>query len=75
MSDFNYGGIDFGGMVNQADTIQSQIEAATQGGKTLSQAQMLQLQMEMAKMQQVYGAMSAIISDVKTTSMSIIQKM
>lgn len=76
MSDLNFGGINFGGMANEANKIQEQIKAASKSdGKGPSQADLLKLQIALAKMQEIYGAMSAIISDVKTTSMSIIQKM
>ncbi|MCB1809662.1 MAG: hypothetical protein KDJ99_32200 [Candidatus Competibacteraceae bacterium] len=37
--------------------------------------QQIQMQQALAKYEEVYGLLSAVISDMKTTCMSIIQKM
>ena len=66
--------IDLSGLTSQLDTLNTDVTTLSQGDMT-DPENLIQMQQALAKYQEVYGALSAIISDMKTTAMSIIQKM
>jgi hypothetical protein len=66
--------IDLSGLTSQLDTLNTNVTTLSQGDMT-DPENLIEMQQALAKYQEVYGALSAIISDMKTTAMSIIQKM
>ena len=66
--------IDLSGLTSQLGSLSSDVTTLSQGDMT-DPENLIQMQQALAKYQEVYGALSAIISDMKTTAMSIIQKM
>lgn len=66
--------IDLSGLSGQLGQLSTNITTLSQGDMT-DPENLMQMQQALAKYQEVYGALSAIISDMKSTAMSIIQKM
>ncbi|MCP3877877.1 MAG: hypothetical protein GY701_05710 [Sulfitobacter sp.] len=66
-------GIDLSGSMSSLDDLNKQVSTLEQGDVT-DPTNELQLQQAMNKYQEVYGTLSAILADMKSTCMSIIQK-
>ncbi|MDQ5910691.1 MAG: hypothetical protein QG599_2788 [Pseudomonadota bacterium] len=62
-------------LTNAAKSSQSGVENLTTTVDTNDMAGMLQLQQEMGKMSMLFGTLSAVISSLKQTGQSIVQKM
>lgn len=66
--------IDLSGLTSQLGQLSTNVTTLSQGDMT-DPENLIQMQQALAKYQEVYGALSAMISDIKSTAMSIIQKM
>lgn len=66
--------IDLSGLSSQLGSLDTNVTTLSQGDMT-DPENLMKMQQALAKYQEVYGALSAIISDMKSTAMSIIQKM
>lgn len=62
-------------LTNSAKTSQASVQNLTTTMDPNNMEDMLKLQQEMGRMQMLYGTLSAIISSVKQTGQSIVQKM
>ncbi len=62
-------------LTNAATSSQTNVEGLTATTDTSDMAGMLKLQQEMGKMSMLFGTLSAVISTLKQTGQSIVQKM
>lgn len=62
-------------LTNAAQTSYTSVENLTNTMDPNNPQDMIKLQQEMAKMQNLFGTLSAMISTIKQTGQSIIQKM
>jgi hypothetical protein len=67
-------GMDFSGIASDITANNAELQALSKSDLT-DPANQIKMQMALSKMQEYYGAWSAMISDYKQTCMSIIQKM
>lgn len=65
--------IDFRGFGTQLNSLHSNISDSLHGDLS-NPENLLQLQQQMTQYQEVYSTLSSVLSDVKQTAMSIIQK-
>lgn len=68
--------IDFSALISQFGTMENDLSAKVQAtdGQDLSQADLLKLQNEVSKFQQLAGMVSGTISAAKQSAQGIIQK-
>ena len=62
-------------LTNAAQSSQTNVEGMTATVDTNDMAGMLKMQQEMGKMSMLFGTLSAVISSLKQTGQSIVQKM
>ena len=66
---------DIGNLTQTANLSQQTVQDKLQNLDTNDMKGMLELQQEMAKMTNYFGTLSAVVSNLKSTAQSIIQKM
>ena len=67
--------MDLTTLTNAATKSQADMESLTKTTDTSDMKGMLTLQQEMSKMSMLFGTLSAVISSLKQTGQSIVQKM